>query len=75
MWVPARRTRSDAQNLNAERTMYVRPYDHRGRWIVIGGTCGACSGAPPQHMALAIALGAAMGMGIGAWLNRMSGGS
>jgi hypothetical protein len=55
--------------------MYVRPYDHRGRWIVIGGTCGACSGAPPQHMALAIALGAAMGMGIGAWLNRMSGGS
>ncbi|HEV2642404.1 MAG TPA: hypothetical protein VGT98_06845 [Candidatus Elarobacter sp.] len=51
--------------------MYVSPRDHRGRWIVIGGLCGACSGVPTQHVPLAVALGVALGMGVGICLNRM----
>jgi hypothetical protein len=47
-------------------------HDNRGRWIIIGGAVGATLGASTAHFPIALALGVAAGMTIGAILNRMT---
>ncbi len=54
-----------------EQSMYVRPYDRRSRWIIIGGTIGATFGVAAHHVSVAIALGIAFGMSVGSLLNKM----
>ena len=47
-------------------------HDNRGRWIIIGGAVGATLGASTPHFPIALALGVAAGMTIGAILNRVT---
>ncbi len=59
------------QDLWMERAMHIDPHDNRGRWIIIGGAIGATFGASAHHLPIALALGIAAGMTIGALMNRM----
>lgn len=51
--------------------MHVVQHDHRGRWILIGGFMGAIFGAGTHQLPIALALGIAAGITIGALMNRI----
>ena len=59
------------QDLWTERAMHVVQHDHRGRWILIGGFMGAIFGAGTHQLPIALALGIAAGITIGALMNRI----